>query len=108
MTFLVLAMPLAPRRKKRMWCLSYRDRVDDTLYCTGDLGDAQDEQEFVTFVRGELICIHVLQNVSAGHRQENLVHGENVLRFERDGFERPGIRTDRNNALVHQIFCSID
>ena len=68
MTFLVLAIPLAPRRKKRMWCLSYRDRVDDTLYCTGDLGDAQDEQEFVTFVRGELIRIHVLQNVSAGVR----------------------------------------
>jgi hypothetical protein len=54
MTFLVLAILLTPRRKKRMWCLPYRDRVDDTLYRTGDLGHAQDEQEFVTFIRGQV------------------------------------------------------
>ena len=36
MTFLAHGIPLAPRRKKRMWRLPYRDWVDDTLYRTGD------------------------------------------------------------------------
>src|SRR3982075_856175 len=80
-----------------------RHGIDDALHRAGNLGRAQDKQEFVGLVRGQRRRIHVPQNVGAGHRQKNLVHLEHVLGFKRDDFQRPGIRADGDDALADQI-----
>ena len=48
------------------------------------------------------------ENVGAVHRQQDLVHLEDVLGFERNRFEPPGIGADRDHALAGEIFGAFD
>src|ERR1700716_3487981 len=82
--------------------------IDDALHSAGYLGHAQDKQEFIGLVRGQGRRVHILQNVSARHRQENLVHLEHVLGFKGDDFQRPGVGTDGNDPFADQILCAFD
>ena len=52
--------------------------------------------------------VHVFENVRAVHRQQDLVHFEDVLRFERKHFENPGIGSDGNHALAGEILRAFD
>src|SRR6266404_1243249 len=88
--------------------LSDRDRVDHALHAAPEARLAEHEQELIGLVLGEFGRIHVFQNVSPVHRQQDLVHLEHIFGFERDHFDRPGVGTDRHHALAGEVLRAFD
>src|SRR6266404_1656595 len=88
--------------------LSDRDRVDHALHAAPEARLAEHEQELIGLVLGEFGGIHVFQNVSPVHRQQDLVHLEHIFGYERDHFDRPGVGTDRHHALAGEVLRAFD
>jgi len=83
----------------RLLGLPDRDRVDHALHGAFEAGLAEHEQELIGLVPGEFGGVHVLQDVGAVHRQQDLVHLEDILGLERDHLETPVVGADGDDAL---------
>src|SRR5438874_3358837 len=88
--------------------LSYCDRVDHALHAAPEARLAEHEQELIGLVLGQLSGVHVFEDVGAVRRQHDLVYLEDVLGFEGDDFESPGIGADGDDALAGEVFRAFD
>src|ERR1700682_876266 len=80
------------------------DRVDDGLYGARDAPRAEREQELPRLVLHHFLGVHVLEDVDAVHRQQDLVHLEHALvLLERHHLEPPGVGADRHHAESGEV-----
>ena len=80
--------------------LADRHWIDHALHAAAKARLAEDKKELIGLVLGEFGGVHIFEDVSAVHRQQDLVYLEHVLGFERDRLDRPGISADGDDPLA--------
>src|SRR5882757_4189378 len=98
--------PCTQSQKRRS--LPDRDRVDHALHAAAEAGLAEHKQKLIRLVLGQFGGVHVFENVGPIHRQQDLVHLEHVLGFERDCLDCPVVSADGNDALAGEVLCALD
>ena len=84
-------------------------RVDDRLHCAGHSRRTEREQPFVDAVLHRLFGHHVLEDVDAVHRQQDLVDVEGLLRvFGWQHLQRPGVGADHGHAQRREPGCAVN
>src|SRR5262245_1934464 len=92
-----------------LWLLLDRARVDDRLHRSRNARRAEREQELPGLVLHHLGGLHVLEDVDAVHRQQDLVHLEHAgVLLERQHLQAPGIGADHRHLALGEVARAAD